>query len=315
MKRLMARGTRTQEEIAELFGISKGKLIKLLRASALNEILYQPGVLAKDEIEKLKDSKVKLNPFTRFFELAAVPSTVGLSYAADGSIEPTVSQTEFKRTMGSIARSFLFSVKGVTKPRFNTRSTPQDVFSALAKDHKANQVLRTRYDALAQAANKGAPISKGRATAIKVPGKFFESLKGLHLNDEVIDRIIDEIHRIKYMEFRTSAAFLARALLERTLETCIYLAGLKGDLRARAKGANVTLKELISFCETNHDRIFNQNVRRVLQQWQSVHKDYCDLLVHGQLFGVTSTTLETLAAETRPFILKALSREIVKVDA
>lgn len=72
------------------------------------------------------------------------------------------------------------------------------------------------------------------------------------------------------------------------------------------------LKLVIQFCLDEADVIFTRakQVRSLLNRWIRQHKDYCDLVVHGEWLKANKTSLEQLSSETYPFIQKVLNNEL-----
>lgn len=143
--------------------------------------------------------------------------------------------------------------------------------------------------------------------------KFFETLE-CNVASERLIALTKEIKRIRYYDYPTASTFLARALLESSLLYCIKKKSMYGKLMKTNMSPDKKdpgLKLIIQFCIEESEVLFtNANrVRSLLNRWLKQHKDYCDLVVHGEWLKANKTTLEQLSSETFPFIQKVLNDE------
>ena len=256
---------------------------------------------------------------------------------------------KFAKAIEHIARQLLLPDPGKTKPPSNTRTTSDELFTIIApkyrylrdfpKRHKITLegVRPKRGAALDPALTQSSPSPSGLTTAAPEPtttsenravsgkpaikhksAKFFETLTcPSEITDQEIRRLVDETQRISrhINTFPTAAAFLARALLEKSLRWSITQCGLDADMRTHCHDADPGLSKLIEYCKQRNDKLFRRNMRKVLDQWINHHKDYCDLIIHGKHFEPSISMLDQLAKETCPFIQKILNGELLRNDS
>lgn len=299
----MIHAGRTPDQIAEIFGISKGKLMSLLKQSELMRLAHESKHLTHDEHEELRNPKLKTNAYTRFFTLKGVRQGLGIAFEKDGSVEAQ-DKPKFEKAVTHLVREFLLPEPGTTQPRSNTRTDPSVVFTRMAADDASLRPMNGVYRAaVSEKGKKSKP--KPRAT------KFFENLD-CQVKDDHLIKLSDEIRRISYTAYPTAAAFLARALMERTLLWCVEQKKLKGEFMKK-HGAKYGFKDLIKFCTSRADDIFNEPsaARRVLKHWTDSHKTYCDLVIHGNWIMVDKNVLELLSKHSYYFIRKVLNGEML----
>lgn len=311
IKRMLA-SDRTIDQIAELFGVKPYELTRLLRSSAIMDSVHKLDGLKPHERSALSDPRLKTNAFTRFFTLKGVRETLGIQYDKDGSFNSDLRKSTLDGAIKSIAQALLFPERKSGKLIMNTRATPAEVFDKAFSTRTDLSALRVKYRQLT--ATNTVRKQGQRIGSITTKGHFFEGIKN-HTSDRSLTRFADEISTINYRRYPTAAAFLTRGLLERTLRYSLETVRLDRELRKEFNGDDPGLKDLIKFCIRNHDKIFNQNVRRVLEQWIHSHKDYCDLVIHGKMFEATPTALNQLARETRSFIEHVLNNQLLKITS
>jgi len=340
IRRLLTRG-RSLEDIAKSFGAKRSELTRYLREGELLQHALGLKCWSPEEREQLNSPFVKTNPFTRFFTLEGVRETVGLEFDPNHKVRGTKKKNLHEKWVEELARGFLLKGQG-GKPIFNTRSSPQDVFQDIAgrsslirKDLEAQEKERARneqqHEPTSETKGKSAATAgsgnsktvpfptgntgsqpeqpKASSTPLKVV-KFFEKLE-CNVSDDRLIALTKEIKRISYRDYPIAATFLSRALLESSLLYCIKKKRMYSQLMARVPGPDKKdpgLKLVIQFCLDEADKIFTNasRLRSLLNRWISKHKDYCDLVVHGEWLKANKTTLEQLSAETFPFIRKVL---------
>jgi len=309
IRRLIDSG-KSVDDVADIFGVSKSDLTRLLRSSELMRLVTEQGGWTEYEKEFLGNPKLKINPFTRFFTLKGVKETLGMDFDKNGSLTTDLNKRTLNRAVKELARALLIPDPDTGKPRFNTRATPLEVFeSAFSSDEKLSGLIpKARRAASIEAI---APPPRKRKSPPNKKTSFFESLQ-CATGDDILDGVADELSRINYQKFPRAAAVLARSTMECALNWAISLSNLDRELRKTYQQRNPGLENIIRFCVSRHDDIFGQPVKRILEQWLSTHKDYCDLIVHGKFLLANVNSLEHLARETRPFLQRLVDRELFK---
>src|SRR5581483_7596253 len=125
-----------------------------------------------------------------------------------GKLKTTLEEKIFNKAMQTLARNLLLPSAGV--PEFNTRTKPEDIFQKTFKhDSELRMLVSTG--------------SGGKTTKTQLKAKadnFFESLD-CPISDNQLIILSKEIKNIDYRFYKTSASFLLRAILERTLDWCV----------------------------------------------------------------------------------------------
>src|SRR5581483_3478908 len=192
-----------------------------------------------------------------------------------GKLKTTLEEKIFNKAMQTLARNLLLPSAGV--PEFNTRTKPEDIFQKTFKhDSELRMLVSTG--------------SGGKTTKTQLKAKadnFFESLD-CPISDNQLIILSKEIKNIDYRFYKTSASFLLRAILERTLDWCVAEKKLNQEFRKYAyaernvpQGFEPGLEIKIDFCINKHDQIFSGKARGSLQHWKSTKK-ILDLVVHGK---------------------------------
>jgi hypothetical protein len=299
--RLLKNGV-SQKKISEDFGLSPAKLTKLLKEISIFEETKQLACWTAAERKVLENPDLKPNAYTRFFSLKGVKETLGITFDEHGKMSSSLAPQTFKKSLESLARRLLLpDPKGETQ--FNTRATPDEVFTDIAANDKP---LGKKLGYAAKPSK-----SKRRSTA----EKFFESLQ-CPISDGQLRVVTEEISKIDYHTFRTAATFLLRALIERTLNYAIGHANLHKELRKEWHSAGHKTPEpgldfIITFCINHESEIFTGRVKSVLQLWQRT-KDLSDLIIHGKWAKAHPTTLEQAASVMRDLVEKIYSGEALK---
>ena len=196
------------EEVAKRFGITKGAVTRLLREHELLKHVRTLSGWSDVEQRKLAHPTLKTNPFTRFFTLKGSKETLGITFDENGKLKTTLEEKIFNKAMQTLARNLLLPSAGV--PEFNTRTKPEDIFQKTFKhDSELRMLVSTG--------------SGGKTTKTQLKAKadnFFESLD-CPISDNQLIILSKEIKNIDYRFYKTSASFLLRAILERTLDWCV----------------------------------------------------------------------------------------------
>ena len=299
--RLLKSGV-TLKKISEDFGMSQSKLTKLLKEISIIEDTKQLACWTEDERKILENPELKPNAYTRFFTLKGVKDTLGIVFDDQGKMSSSLPPQAFKKSLESLARRFLIpDAKGETQ--FNTRATPDEVFTDVAANDKA----------LGKKLGYAAKSSKAKRRTTSE--KFFEGLQ-CQVSDGQLRLVTKEISKIDYDEFRTAATFLLRALIERTLNYAVGHANLHSQLRkewhvAGHKSPEPGLDFIITFCINHESEIFAGRVKSILQHWRTT-KDLSDLVIHGKWAKAHPTTLEQAASIMRDLVEKIFSGEALK---
>ena len=332
IKRMIDAG-RSIEEIKALFGLKTSELVTRIREGELLSFARSLPWSAKEAI-KLHETNLQTNSFTRFFTLKGVRDTLGISFSSNGVLQfENSKQARAKRAMKHIARAFLLPT-ATGKPAENSRTKPVDLFQ---KIERADGLLRgltadvkkaIAGPAMKQAfspktVNNAAPSGKSRSTTPNPPTTpqpvrkiFFEDLT-CKINNHQLIALTSEIRDINYLQFPIAAAFLTRALLESGLRWCIDETGQSRNYKTfwKSKNERSGLQAMIKFCREKQYAVdmFSDvsAVVRTLGQWEGAHKDYCDLIIHGEWLAASQPGLDLLAADTRPLVERILNGSIL----
>ena len=282
--------------------MSPSKLTKLLKEISIIEDTKQLGCWTEEERKVLENPELKPNAYTRFFTLKGVKDTLGIAFDDQGKMSSSLPPQAFKKSLESLARRFLIpDAKGETQ--FNTRATPDEVFTDVAANDKALG-KKLGYSSRASKTKRRTPTEK-----------FFEGLQ-CPVSDGQLRLVTKEISKIDYHEFPTAATFLLRALIERTLNYAVGHANLHNQLRKEwhakvPSSPEPGLDFIITFCTNHESEIFTGRVKSVLQHWRST-KDLSDLVIHGKWARAHPTTLEQAANVMRDLVEKIFSGEALK---
>lgn len=324
--RRMLESGRQLEDVCSLFGLKSAEVKTRVKEGELLEAARAVPSWSKSEKEILYDPRLRTNSFTRFFTLKGVRKTLGIDYEDDGRLKVDPFQySTFTKAIEQLARYFLIPDPKTGKPRGNTRSEPKNVFHTLSKGNKALSKLSKSYDKVIQ--SKAQPKPKPPAPSQPLPNSaatpapfsipdFFENLSP-KINDPRIVELAAELSEVDRTKFPISSSFLVRALLEACLYWCLKEKSHTSKFRqhCQAKSKPQGLKILIEYCKSNAQELFADpsGARRTLNVWVQSHKDYCDLIVHGNWISPSFSGLQQLAKDTRPFIEKVLDSSVLRV--
>jgi len=324
IKRMLDAGN-SIEEIRNLFGLKNSELVNRIKEGELLAYARSLSGWKAKEIELLHSANLQTNPFTRFFSLKGVRPLLGINFNANGVLEiEKEKRASTKKAIRFIARQFLLPGR-TGKPESNTRTTPSELFKKLERADVSFKGTASKLDGeIAKPKPKPSPQGPPVKSAPQAPTKpttrqniFFANLS-CKINDHRLISIVDEIAKIDYIQFPIAASFLSRSLLESSLLWCLKETNKERAYRQFCieKNTRPGLHILIKFCiksefaSTMFDDV--SGVSRTLNQWLGNHKDYCDMIVHGEWLNPSRAGLDLLAADTRPFVEKVLDGSILK---
>jgi len=320
---------RTPKEVADQFSMQVSVVRRLARDYNLLKRVKGIKTWSHEEREKLAEPGLKVNPFTRLFQLSGGKELLGMEFADDGTFTSTLDDKLLDAALERIGREMLFGGKGA----LNTRAKPQDVFTKVFAGHKELQALLSEGPPPASTGNapnggatapvsaKGtgsgtaprsgppspsgnSPLGAGTRVHVKAKGDEFFSSLVCQIPDDGILRITREISSIDYKRYPTAATFLFRALIERTLNWCINEKKLRPTLQAElAKPGKPPkdpgLEDIIKFCSRHHTEIFSEPRLHTVLNYLLHEKTFMDLVIHGRWMDADQTKLQTVASHSR----------------
>ncbi len=309
------------EELMALADLPRGTILKSLREhKIIDRIKNLPGWNASER-KQINSPKTKWNPLLRFFTLKGSRAPFKIGFGADGAIHSALSKEQEDRALELMFKPFLVPTdsKG---PKFTTRTSPHDVYAHVARADGDLKKFISQSQPTTKTHTKPASISKGGGRLTAKTDKFFESLV-CTIKDDRLQRLAQEISTIKYDKYPIAATFLQRALVESTLTYAIKQAKLYSDLTADYNSNRPNKKDwrdpgldaIISFVMKHHDKIFVTNVKRALDQWKGLAKDWSDLVIHGNYVAPSIHKLEHSATLLRPIIFSILTGDLLVDNA
>lgn len=327
--------THSVEEVAQVLGTSAAAVRKLVRPYRLLKLAFGLDVWTEDERRALEDEKLKTNPYTRLFTLAATKEALRAHFDDDQNIVSGLPPDVFQREIERIARDFLLpdpSNRG--KPRHDTRTDAQVYFKTLLEQNAAEGWTSgpgpvgvpgggTRASAPSA---PGATTSKGGAGSSSGSGAkptgagsatqpksrrasiFFENLE-CHVQDDILIKLSGELRGVNHNRMPVAASLLLRATFECALVYRIRKAKKWGELMQRQKqqgrpGRDPGLADLISFASVHGNGVFvEQNMCKTLSSGTvRGAKDYLDAMTHMKFQEADPSTLESVANNLRAII-------------
>ena len=128
---------RTTKDVAEQFGMQVSSVKRLARDYNLLKRVNGLKAWSKDERENLAMPDLKVNPFTRLFQLFGGKETLRIEFSDDGTFTSTLDDKLLDDALERIGREMLFGGKG----SLNTRATPLEVFGKVFAGHKELESL------------------------------------------------------------------------------------------------------------------------------------------------------------------------------
>lgn len=329
--------THSVEEVAQLLGTSVGQVRKLVRPYRLLKLALGLTVWTADERRALEDEKLKTNPYTRLFTLAATKEALKAHFDDDQNIVSGLSNEKFQRELERIARDFLIpDPANGGKPRHDTRTDAAEYFAELLAQNKAEGWTPTSSNGKsAKTTTSGSSTSKpsahpstasststkphgstqGTATQPQTPKAsiFFENLQ-CHVQDDILIKLSGELKNVNHVKMPVAASLLLRATLECALVFRIRKAKKWGDLLARQKqgkqpGRDPGLGDLIAYASVHANGVFaEQNMCKTLASGTTKNaKSYLDSMTHMKFQEADPPTLVSVANNIRGIIQHILN--------
>lgn len=325
--------THSIDGAAQVLGTSPAQVRKLIRPYRLLKLALDLDVWTHDERRALEDEKLKTNPYTRLFTLAATKEALRAHFDEDQNIVSGLADKKFKREMERIARDFLIpDPANGGKPKCDTRTDASQYFAPLLAENKAqgwappNEASGTTGGNAgtkggANAQNGSTPAGKpaakpqgtvpGVATQPQTPkaSVFFENLQ-CHVQDNILIKLADELKGVSHTKMPIAASLLLRATFEAALAYRIRKAKKWGEIMAQQKqGANKPgrdpgLSDLITFASLHGNGVFvEQNMCKTLASGTTKNaKNYLDAMTHMKFQEADSQTLVSVANNIRGII-------------
>lgn len=332
------------DQIAEKLGAQKTKLRASIREYRLLRyaIELDHHAWTQAELDRLTDQTLQTNPYTRFFSLAGAKEKIGLSFDENDHVMTKLSKGEFDQYMEHIARCFLIPVPPNKKPRANSRTTVDDIFTNFSpkKDGKYGEATASTGRVGSASSASAGTSSGGRSSSVGGSGAisgsavsnegtargaskekvskpkaarastFFEKLI-CAIDDDRLIALTGEITRINPNDFPIASMMLLRALFESALTYQVRKAGLQKDLNKKTNGKDVTLQTLMNFCANPNNAVFDhKRAADLLGSFEKAGmKDHIDFVVHGRWAEADAAVVVTAGRLLRPLI-----KHILEVD-
>lgn len=323
--------THSVEEVAQLLGTSVGQVRKLVRPYRLLKLALGLTVWTPDERRVLEDEKLKTNPYTRLFTLAATKEALRAHFDEDQNIVSGLAPERFTSELERIARDFLIpDPANRGKPKHDTRTSAEEYFAELLAQNKVqgwtpesshNKKTGDSTDGAAYdkpstiTAPSAKPVLKpqgttqGTATQPQTPkaSVFFENLQ-CHIQDDILIKLSTELKAVNHVKMPVAASLLLRATLECALVYRIRKAKRWGDLMAKQKqgrpGRDPGLGDLISYASVHTNGVFEeQNMCKTLASGTTKSaKNYLDAMTHMKFQEADPPTLVSVANNIRALI-------------
>lgn len=323
--------THSVEEVAQLLGTSIGQVKKLIRPYRLLKLALGLTVWTHDERRILEDEKLKTNPYTRLFTLAATKEALRAHFDDDQNIVSGLAPERFRNELERIARDFLIpDPANGGKPKRDTRTNAAEYFEELLKENNAQGWTSNGAQGEATGRMTGRSASKPSAappTIVKTSAKphgtaqgtatqpqtpkasvFFENLQ-CHVQDDILIKLSGELRSVNHIKMPVAASLLLRATFECALVYRIRKAKKWGDVMAQQKqgkqpGRDPGLGDLITFASVHANSVFvEQNMCKTLASGTTKSaKNYLDSMTHMKFQEADPPTLASVANNIRAII-------------
>lgn len=325
--------THSVEEVAQLLGTSMGQVRKLIRPYRLLKLALGLTVWTPDERRVLEDEKLKTNPYTRLFTLAATKEALRAHFDDDQNIVSGLAPKKFRSELERIARDFLIpDPANGGKPKCDTRTDVKEYFAELLAQNKAQgwvpsstqggeagggmggatsgkpPVVSTAATTKPVVKSQGA--AQGAATQPQTPkaSVFFENLQ-CHVQDDILIKLSGELKSVNHVRMPVAASLLLRATFECALVYRIRKAKKWGDVMAKQKqgkqpGRDPSLGDLIAYASVHANGVFvEQNMCKTLASGTTKNaKNYLDSMTHMKFQEADPPTLASVANNIRAII-------------
>lgn len=312
-------------QIAEKLGARQSVLRKSIRDYHLLRFVLDLGSRAwsQAELERLTDQTLQTNPFTRFFTLAGVKEKLELSFDEHYQPISSLPTEEFEQYMEHVARCFFIPIPPSKKPWANTRTTPTDIFASFTPKKNCKSISNQTTTPTTETRVLPSPTNKPGGSTTPAPDKstmlggkgksaspksakkseFFEKLV-CTVDDDRLLALTDEITQIRPATYPIASGMLLRALFESALSYKVKAVGKQKELNRKANGKDVGLRELITFCANEQNKIFSyKRARDALSSFEKAGmKDHLDFIVHGRWVEADESLVKTAAKMMRPLI-------------
>jgi len=129
----------TIKEIATRIGASTNNVRRSIHEYHLLKFVLDLSEWTLEELDILRDEKLAVNPYTRFFTLARTKEVLKLEFDESGYPKSKLPEKVFKDSMRCIARAFLLPDHNSNgKPWANTRTTEDEIFDKCQEVSKYN---------------------------------------------------------------------------------------------------------------------------------------------------------------------------------
>jgi len=324
------------EEVAQLLGASVGQVRKLIRPYRLLKLALGLTVWTPDERRVLEDEKLKTNPYTRLFTLAATKEALRAHFDDDQNIVSGLTAERFQEELERIARDFLLpDPANGGKPKHDTRTDVAEYFTQLLADNRAQEWTPKSAKGGATARAAGRSGSKTSATSAaktntsaKPPGAaqgiatqpqtpkasiFFENLQ-CHVQDDILIKLSGELKSVSHVKMPVAASLLLRATFECALVYRIKKAKKWDEVMAqqnngKQSGRDPGLGDLITFASKHANGVFvEQNMCKTLASGTTTSaKSYLDSMTHMKFQEADPPTLASVANNIRTIIQHILN--------
>lgn len=323
--------THSVEEVAQLLGTSIGQVRKLIRPYRLLKLALGLTVWTPDERRVLEDEKLKTNPYTRLFTLAATKEALRAHFDDDQNIVSGLTPEKFRSELERIARDFLIpDPANGGKPKHDTRTDATEYFAELLAENNAQgwtlsgaQGGTAGRTAGGSPGNRSTPQAPAAKTSVKPQGTtpgtatqpqtpkasvFFENLQ-CHVQDDILIKLSGELKSVNHIKMPVAASLLLRATFECALVYRIRKAKKWGNVMAQQKqgkqpGRDPGLGDLITFASVHANGVFvEQNMCKTLASGTTKSaKNYLDSMTHMKFQEADPPTLASVANNIRAII-------------
>lgn len=310
----------------------------------LKYVLDMPG-WTQEELDVLRDEKLVINPYTRFFTLARTKEILKLEFDENEHPKSRLPLEIFNAFMQCIARAFLLPCPDNNgKPWANTRTPVDEIFNKCknltkykldldsAKDQQNKQASEngnSNNDIHNNQSNQNSQVGSASGKQkdenndgdkskekdntgqqkMPKPARFFENLI-CTVNDQRLMQLTREIKMVNHIRMPIAAAMLERALLESSLRYQLIKAGKWNELVDK-NGVDPGLDRIISYCSDRNNKVFkNKRASDILNSFTKTgFKELFDFIVHGNWAEANHLILEQSASILRPIISYILNNE------